>query len=257
MGKKSGVCRFCGEIKPFAKAHVISRTLFKDIFKKYQKVHFLNVKDLDGSNRVQDAFFDTHILCADCDRSFSPIENYFTRLIKGDLLNKNGIQRVKRSDFGLYMVDTYQNVQSLNLRQFYLLTLWRCSISMRSTFDSVQLGDGEAEILEHLTNKTPGDFSDYATVLVSFEYVDDIRSLSAIGPANATVDGLPITVILFNQWAIIYCMKKQVRDWFFAHSLDDSGDLSVILFKESFGVEFLHQLTHVSVHIKKKDVNGL
>jgi hypothetical protein len=257
MGKQSGICCFCGETRRFAKAHVISKTLFKDLFQRYGKVHLLNVKDIDGNNKVQDAFYDTHILCVECDNSFSLFEDYFVQLLRGELLASCKIARVERKDFGQYLVDTYRPVNYLYLRLFYLLTLWRCSISQQSSFSTVSLGTEEQAILALLKSKSGGDCQNYATVLVSFAEVDDIRALSAISPANATVDNLPITVILFDQWAIIYCMKKQANEWFFQYALDGSDDLSIVVFKEPFGVNFLNQLTHNQVHVKKADVLGV
>jgi len=256
MGRQSGICCYCGEVRSFAKAHIISKTLFKDLFKRYGKVHLLNVKDIDGNNKVQDAFFDTHILCAKCDMSFSLFEDYFVQLIRGELLATGITSRIKRSDLGEYMVDKYRPVNYLHLRFFYLLTLWRCGISQQSSFTSVSLGNDEQKIHKLLQLKEPGDYKDYATVLVSFAEVDDIRALTAIGPANAMVGVIPIIVILFDQWALIYCLKKQVKEWFFQYALNDSGDLSVVIFKESFGVNFLNQLTHNQVHLRKADVFG-
>ena len=257
MGKHTGVCRYCGNIRPFAKSHVISKTLFKELFKKHKRVHFLNVKDIEGSNLVQDAFYDTHILCSLCDTAFSPLEDYFTKFVKGELVLAGITERVSRTDYGEFMVDTYRPIDTIKLRLFYLLTLWRSSISVLDTFNSVNLGNDEELISDWIKNGNPGDYNDYGVILISFAEVDDIRALSAIGPANATVEGFPITVVLFNQWAIVFSRKKHNDQWLFPFALKDTKELQVVVWKEKEGVQFLNRLTHLNVHIKKGDVKGL
>lgn len=258
MGKKSGTCLYCGETKRFAKAHVISKTLFKDIIKRYGRAHLLNVTDLDRNNPVEDAFFDMHILCAECDRSFSSLEDYFVQLTRGDLLRNGKVQRKVRTDYGQYMVDTLSPVATLRLRQFYLLTLWRCSISKQDSFSALSLGAAEETVIRNLLQtNSPGDYADYATILISFSEVDDIRKFGAIAPANANIEGLPITMILFDGWAIIYCLKNQVHEWFFKHALTASENLEVIVLKERLGIELLGKLTHNNVHVREADVAAL
>ncbi|GAA4180523.1 hypothetical protein [Sphingobacterium ginsenosidimutans] len=111
--EKIGICALCKEKKKFMRAHVISKALFKSIFREYGKVHYVNVADLETPNKVQDAFFDNALYCIECDNTFSPYEQYFADLIRGRLAEIGVTANLKLLCPPNYNIDVHQDVDPI------------------------------------------------------------------------------------------------------------------------------------------------
>src|SRR5215217_5129000 len=172
---KIGICRFCKEEKPLIKAHIISKNLFKAIFNDYGKVHYVPLHDLDKRNKVQDAYYDTAILCHDCDNKFSPYENYFQQFLSGKI-GEHEIFPVEKISYPEYQVDRFEGVNLHNIRMFFVIMLWRSGITQQNAFKDIQLGELQEELFEQIKSGVLTSYDKTPVVLLSVKRVDDVRT---------------------------------------------------------------------------------
>lgn len=257
MGKKTGICQLCKKEKKFAKAHIISKSLFKSLFMRADKTHLLDLTKIEDDsikNVVQDAFFDTAILCIDCDRSFSDYENYFNKFISGDLRSIGACLKEEKNHSAEYSLVTYSNVDHYKLRMFFLITLWRCSISKHADFKHINLDDSEEEIFKQIKSGDLGNYVRFAVVIISLKNVDDIRTEAVLAPIRATIGPTSVYIFMIKQIAFIINRQTDVIPYLFQHRLLESEQLDVVQLNHNSGLNFLNIITKMDIHIKKEDL---
>lgn len=244
MEPKIGICYLCGEYKQLMRAHVISRSLFKQLFKDYKDVHFVAPADLTNKYKVQDAFYDDGILCKECDNTFSPYEAYYNRLIRGDLLKYNKIRLTNITATPEYAIDEYDGVDTHKLRVFFLVTLWRSSISDQPHFKVVDIGAEQAVLAAVLKNPIELDYELFPVILISLKDVDDFRADTTVSPRVSTFGNVPVIMYIVNGWVFIYCTEAGKYPFLFEHRIIPNETLKVIRINHDPGVFLLNQLTN-------------
>lgn len=251
MAAKTGICKFCGDEKPLIRAHIISKTLFKPILRNFGPVHYVNVGDIDTRNKVQDAFFDTSLLCLDCDGAFGVYEDYFVQFLKSyeakDPKLKIGNIRYFPPE---YAVEEFTGLDNDKLRMFFLITLWRCSVSKQSAFRDIDLKEREEGIKKQIESGVLNDFNELSCVLISLQDVDDVRTDTAITPLKATL-GSPVILFMVNRWMFIYCLGKAHEIALFDHRLNQSGMVPVIKFTHDAGLALINKITGLDGNIRR------
>jgi len=253
---KRGLCQYCGQTKALIKAHVISRTLFKAIFKEYGKVHYVKVKDLDEKNKVQDAFFDKFILCGDCDNSFAPYEDYLARFLAGEIRN-DSISIREKIFTPDYDVDRYQGVNNHNLRMFFLILLWRCSISKQPPFRYIKIPHFEDEIRRQLKSGRLKSYDLFPVVVISVQGIDDIRTKTVFMPMVGQYENIPLFTFCINGWIFLYTFGNRLP-LLSDHRIRENGPIDIVKFKDNeTGLEFLDRMTNTRFRLKFSDVKDL
>lgn len=243
MGKKIGVCQLCKMEKKLIKAHVISKALFKDIFNIDDRVHLLSPTELDKQNLVQDAFYDTGILCGDCDSSFSLYENYFAQIVRGNLLGL-GIRRNGQLTYSdEYSLDLLEGIDHYKLRMFFLITIWRCSISTQPSFKQINLAEREKGIFEQIRSGKTTSYDKIPVILISLEEVNDIRKEVAMTPAIGYLGQHQVAFFVLRGWAFVYNLSSFPTPHLFEYRLSESKDFKIIKFSHRSGVVFLNKMT--------------
>lgn len=246
----------CLKYKKLIKAHVISKALFASLF-KYGPVHEIGIADLDAKNRVQDAVYDTNILCAECDGDFSSCEKYFIDLLDNRLLVSNKIALQSRHEFPEHIVDRYADVDHFALRKFFLITLWRCAVSKRSNYRHVELGQDAEVLREMILSNESGNYGFYGTLVVALGEVDDVRTETVIFPQPANFGNFPVIILMVNRIAIIYNLMHGETPFLFKHQLNDSTFFDIVRFKHEPGLLFLDKLTGLEVRVKRSKFGNL
>lgn len=257
MGKKTGICQLCKKEKRFAKAHIISKSLFKSLFKRADKTQLLDLTQIEDDsikNVVEDAFFDNAILCIECDRSFSDYENYFNKFISDDLRSIGACLKEEKYYSDEYRLVTYSTVDHYKLRMFFLITLWRCSISKQLDFKHINLGDSEEEVFKQIKSGNLGNYERLAVVMISLKNVDDIRTETVLAPIKATIGHTPVYIFMIKQIAFIINLQTDVIPYLFQHRLLESEQLDVVQLNHNSGINFLNIVTKMDIHVKKEDL---
>lgn len=137
MAAKEGLCRYCGELKPLVKAHIIPEAFFRAI--GTGKDAPILVSDTSPwTKRVPIGIYDSEILCDGCERKFYKLDAYGTKTLlhtlRGDTLRPI---RHNGSVIGFEAAGIDQET----LLRFFVATMWRASVSHNPVFARVSLDD--------------------------------------------------------------------------------------------------------------------
>jgi hypothetical protein len=168
------LCQLCGKQKKLVESHIVPRSWHAPLKSSSAPIIIL-YKNPDAYPKAsQTGEYDTEILCADCDSSFSLWEAYTRNLLFQDL-NTETIQRDSTGQ-RRYVIPEYDYAAT---KLCLLSILWRMSISKRQSFTDVQLGPFESQIKEMILRKDPGEPTKFTTSILRYE--DDVGSATMIG----------------------------------------------------------------------------
>lgn len=132
-----GICKLCNQERKLIKAHIIPKAFYKDIKKKKGYIAL----EQDGHRKkYQKGIYDNNILCAECDNSkLAPIEKEAAELL---------LQHIK---YYVFYENFYQRIYYISksnfnyeiLRKFFILILWRASISNKQEYRDFTLNEYE------------------------------------------------------------------------------------------------------------------
>lgn len=255
--KKRGICALCKEEKKFIRAHIISKALFKSIFSEYKKVHYVNVKDLETSNKVQDAFFDNALFCVECDNTFSPFEKYFSDIINGKNIELEIKVKEKRYFPPNYTVDVIEGVDSVKLYLFFLILIWRSSISKQHAFRDVKLNDEMENWIERqIKSGFVDNFEELPVILLSLEDVDDLRKETVIMPIKGMIAQKPVIMFVIKGWIIIYNLERGEIPYN-QFRLQNEKQLNIVRLSDEQGILLLNRLTHLTGPFRKSSIEEM
>lgn len=139
MKKEYGICQYCGEERKLIQAHIIPHSFMNEI-KKADKT--LLMISLDKQCPTQSGIFDTSILCAKCDNTFSSYEKEALKLFKLDLNNyKQYLYENGQTELYYKIPNLLINAKKIQL--FFLSVLWKSSITKSTIFSKVTLAKYE------------------------------------------------------------------------------------------------------------------
>jgi hypothetical protein len=143
------LCKLCGLEKPHIEAHIVAKCLLKPLFSNAGLLRSIS-KDVSAHpKRLPTGVYDTNILCADCDSSFGPWEEYTAGLLFDEAPK---YRRLARN--GFYSIPKYEYA---TLKLCVLSILWRMSITGQQEYRTVSLGQKyENDIRAMLLAKEPG-----------------------------------------------------------------------------------------------------
>ena len=180
------ICKGCGEDKSLIKAHIIPRSFYMDLRKNENRLDMVstNIKQKKGLSRIGE--YDHDILCKECDQFLSKYDDYGKKLLLDQFDNFDTL-----IDGKLIRAYVVRNYDYLFLKLFLLSVLWRASISKRTFFKDVNLGDHERHIKDLIFNTEDDGNRVYGCSLQKF-IPSEIGSLekSIISPDNKKLRGL-------------------------------------------------------------------
>ena len=107
--------------------------------------------------------YDTQLVCEDCERMFSPFDDYAQRLL---VANREAAKPIYDGEQPIAYIYEAYDYQKLKL--FFLSLLWRASESSHNFYRRIKLGPHEAIIRQALIDLNPGDSDFYAVLLAKF-----------------------------------------------------------------------------------------
>jgi hypothetical protein len=134
----TGICRYCGQLQPLVKAHIIPEAFFRAIGTgREAPLLITNVASRPHARRAPIGVYDNQILCDTCERRFDKVDAYGTKTLlhtlRGDALVPF---RRGRDVVGFWTTGIDQQL----LKRFFVATLWRASVSTHPFFERVRLG---------------------------------------------------------------------------------------------------------------------
>lgn len=132
-------CKLCGQNAKLIKAHIIPKSLYKDLRDSDGGVSKLITNTVGvHSKRIPVGLYDPQIVCEDCERFFSPWDDYakwfFEKNVPNPVIDKG---RIVAYDYG---ITDYKN-----LKLFFISLLWRAHASSQPFFGRIDLGPHEAD----------------------------------------------------------------------------------------------------------------
>ena len=135
----------CGQTKRLIKAHIISRKFYERIrgTDKYTVMVDANQDVKDAGTFYQAGIFDKGILCEECERKFSSLDDYGWQILGNPPLT-NPLNDIDGTFAHRIDCDT------VKIRRFLLSVLWRASVSANAFYSRVRLGPYEVTIKKRL-----------------------------------------------------------------------------------------------------------
>ncbi len=169
-------CKLCDEEKKLIEAHIVPRCVLSPLLSPAGPMIRLTNDPKVYPQSSHTGEYDKNILCAECDNSFSPYDDYAGELLLNGFEEKYSLQSNTNQRPPFYMVPEYDYKK---LKLFFLSVLWRMSISSRPAFNRVALGPFETQFQDLLKRKDPGDAGTFPVFL--YRYIDDIGSKIMLG----------------------------------------------------------------------------
>jgi hypothetical protein len=198
MSRKNNplACKWCGQIKPLIKAHIVPRNFFELILGNSPEKYTVLVRTNTKKPRtfLQAGIYDTSILCADCDRRFSNLDEYGWEILGKPLKG----QIITDPVSGVELAIEISGVDTDRLRRFILSVLWRSSVSSLDVYSNVSLGPKfQKEVQARIFDPKPLSYDEYSTCFVAIEepFYKEL-SKAMFPPYRAKLDGL--------NWQILY-----------------------------------------------------
>ncbi len=132
-------CVFCEKTKNLIKAHIIPKGLHKQLYSSGENSKIRVGASKRRMKRSPSGIWDKHILCSECDNSFSLWEKYGIEFLSSPV-DKNKIICGPHGDKIAYSV---YNLDCVKLQLFFLSLLWKASITKREEYATVSLGPYE------------------------------------------------------------------------------------------------------------------
>lgn len=156
-----GKCKFCLQVKPFVRAHIIPVGLFPRN-PNGDRFHYL--LDGDGEkpiSKIPNGVYDDNLVCAECEALFAEGDDYAKRFLVDDV--ETSYERFE----GRVRYWEYPSFDYRRLKLFFISLLWRAHASSRPDWKLVDLGSKYAQMAKDLIQAgDPGSPDVFAVLLV-------------------------------------------------------------------------------------------
>jgi hypothetical protein len=171
-------CKLCKRDKKLVKAHVIPKSFFE--IDPIDPLRLVSNTDGTFPKRAPSGIYDTTLVCDNCERLFSPFDDYAQQILLADREAARAI--LHENELIAYIYDSYDYVK---LKLFFMSLLWRASQSSHKFFRRIDLGPHEPLLKKALIDADPGDPDFYAVILARFP-----KPLGVLDPHNERLDGV-------------------------------------------------------------------
>lgn len=239
-------CHLCNQDRKLIRAHVIPRSFYAP-FESAGQI----VSNAEGMypKRSPIGIYDTEILCEECERRFSPWDDYGCAFLMRDLAS---LPTILNGDEILAYNLGPANYSTLKL--FLISVLWRADRSAHPMFAKVQLGPYADRIRDMLFSANAGGEQDFPVALSRFDVPANVVGI--LNPDRTQYEGVNhYRLHLGGFMAIIKVTNKRRPECFEGLYLSENSDVIVINreFRES--KEFAAMAHVVGVNKTRKRAN--
>lgn len=198
MAAKEGLCRYCGQLKPLVKAHIIPEAFFRAIGTgKNAPILVTDRSDSPFPKRIPIGIYDNEILCDCCERKFDRLDAYGTKTLLHTLRGE-ALKPIRHKS--LVIGFEASGIDQEFLLRFFTATLWRASVSRNLVFDRVSLG-ARYEVLAKEAVSERALSLDFGAVLATFKSPEGKdRSIGLMDPIRQRYGGVNVYRFYFGPY---------------------------------------------------------
>ncbi len=176
-------CKLCNQEKKLIQAHIIPKSFHAPLKEEGQTPIIITSKDGVYPKRSQTGVYDVEIVCEDCEKMFSPWDDYGNKFLFQELHDENYVvSNGERIAYNFGLCD-YKK-----LKLFFISILWRASVSNQNMFGRVQLGSYEKKLKKLVLSNNPGDIEDFSVALSKFDA--PANETGILNPDRTRYDGV-------------------------------------------------------------------
>lgn len=174
------ICLLClTEREKLANAHITPKALYGETLTK--EADTLLVPSSKTARRMRSPVgeYDTHILCEDCEKRFSSLDEHAAQLF---------IEETPRAIYhnNEPLIFAYETVDSTTVIMFFQFLKWRIGASSRSVFRAISLGPYREKLRLAVLNEEPSMCPELDVVISRF----DRRRHAILLPSNLGIEGV-------------------------------------------------------------------
>ncbi len=161
-GLNAACCSLCLEKKKLEDSHIISKFIYKPLYKSMQghKFYVLSTSPEEKTTDEQEEVREK-LLCRQCEERLSLFEDHVARVFR------RRIHDVKPKPWRGKNRIVVKNINYQRFKLFELSLLWRASVSKHRFFSQVKLdSDDEEKLRQMILAKDSGEPYDYGCVLI-------------------------------------------------------------------------------------------
>ncbi len=158
-------CRLCEIEQPLIKAHIIPEGFFRVLRDGPSPPEVHTNRHGAHPKRAPIGIYDKTILCASCDNTFSPWDNYAQKVLLQEFSNARAL-RVGSATVGWQI----ESVDYRLLKLFFISLLWRASVSGHEFYGRVSVGAFEGELQQMIRSLEPGNEEAFAVTIAKFDH---------------------------------------------------------------------------------------
>lgn len=198
MAAKEGRCRYCEQLKPLVKAHIIPEAFFRAIGTgEGAPILVSNSQSSPFPKRVPIGVYDSEILCDCCERKFDGLDAYGTKTLL-HTLRGDALKPMRHN--GLVIGFEASGIDQQALLRFLVATLWRASVSRNPVFARVSLGSRYEESAKRAVSGQDLS-SDFGAVLAAFKGPDGVdQSIGLMDPIPQRYAGVNVYRFYFGPY---------------------------------------------------------
>jgi len=167
---ETGVCKLCGTHGDLRRSHIIPEWLFKSIYEPDEHRFFRYSGDADSRPIKRRKGMNEPLLSPACEDLTQVYDDYACRIWDG---TGRGVQYLNNNE---NLVVT--GVDYVKMKLFFMITLYRASVSGMSDFSNIHLGQHHEENLRKMIlNRSPGKQHEYPILLLAARRDPQVRKI--------------------------------------------------------------------------------
>ncbi len=246
-----GICKLCMEQKELIrKSHIIPAFMYNGMFDENNKLSFQPIREgaieKHEIKRPSDGEYEGGLLCNECDNTLLGhyFEDYASKAMYGG--------RLVASECPLFQSCISQHniefikctrINYTKYKLFLLSVLWRASISNRSFFSEISLGQKhEEEIRRMIFNKDAGEVDKFPIFISSYLNHKDLPREIIIQPRKIQDDQLKVFVFLINGYLYTFYVNEEnasLPAYVTAETIKPNNELNIILYSRDNAINML------------------
>jgi len=163
-------------------------------FELDQSAPFKILSDKKGSHpkRAPAGIYDRNLVCEDCERLFSPYDDYAQKL----LLQDRSEQKTVLHDGEPFLFE-YSDYDYGLLKLFFLSLVWRASNSTHDFFHKIKIGPHDPRLLSLIRAQDPGSAQSFSVMLSRFP-----EPIGILSPSRIRVSGLSFVKLSLAEYVV-------------------------------------------------------
>jgi hypothetical protein len=203
-----GLCKLCGENRPFVRAHIIPEAFHRDLRGDSDRPPLLIATHPNSyPKRNPGGLYDDSMLCGRCEERFS-WDQYAAECL---LQNFEADSQPMSSEEDPLIAYQMHGWDEARLRMFAISLLWRASVTTNEVFRRTKLGPHEARVRNCVLSGNPGNPRDLSVFLIKWTTLPGQQNLTLVqmSPYRHKIDGVNVSRFFLGGFAISVTVDRR------------------------------------------------